>query len=140
MAFEFSIASSIALLDTPFISTSVGFPPKIEPVLPERVEIALSDVPKFAGWESRILRWEWMTEEGWTILKTVSGGANMAASAYIRCHMLDPLTLETTKQWADYSCIAVTPTCTGGGGETLRYGVQMEIRRMEYEQDSALTP
>lgn len=140
MAFEFSIASSVALLDTPFISATNGHPPKIEPVLPERVAIALSDFPKFGGYERRILRWEWMTEEGWTILKTVSGGINLAAAAYIRCHMLDPLTLETTKEWADYSCIATTPTSTGGGGETLRYGVEMEIRKMDFVQASALTP
>lgn len=140
MAFEFSIASSIALLDVPFYSALQGFPPKIEPVLPPRVAIALTDTPKHGGWEQRILRWDWLPEEGWTLLKTVSGGANLAAAAYIRCHMLDPLTLETTKQWGDYSCIATSPVCTGGAGEGIRYGVEMEIRKMELEQESALTP
>lgn len=135
MAFEFSIATSLAGLDTPF-----PLEPKTRWEGPEQIAISLNDTPKFGGYQKLLLYWDWLEEAQWSALKVLAGGVNRSAAVYVRAKAEDPETLTSTMEWFDYTAIAVSPQAQGQVGDKLRTGVTMELRKVVYSRDSVLTP
>lgn len=135
MAFEFSIATSLAGLDTPF-----PLEPKTRWEGPEQIGISLNDTPKFGGYQRLLLSWDFLEEAQWSALKVLSGNANRSLDVYVRAKAEDPETLTSTMEWHDFTCKAVAPRAEGQVGEKLRTGVTMELRKVVYVRDSVLTP
>lgn len=135
MAFEFSIATSLAGLDTPF-----SLEPKTQWDGPAQIDHSLADTPKFGGYQRLLLSWDWLTEADWTALKVLSGSVNRSLDVYVRAKAEDPETLASTMEWHDFTCKAVAPKAQGQQGATIRLGVTMELRKVVYSRDSVLTP
>lgn len=135
MAFQFSIATSLALLDVPF-----PLEPKTKWDGPEQIAVSLNDTPKFGGYQKLLLRWDWLEEAQWSALKVLSGGVNRSLDVYVRAKAENPETLTSTMEWHDFSCKASSPSAEGQIGETVRTGVTMELRKVVYVRDSVLTP
>jgi len=135
MAFAFSIATSLAGLDTPF-----ALEPKTHWDGPAQIGISLADTPKFGGYQRLLLAWDWLEEAQWSALKVLSGSVNRSLDVYVRAKAEDPETLTSTMEWHDFTCKAVAPKAQGQQGETIRLGVTMELRKVVYSRDSVLTP
>lgn len=135
MAFQFSIATSLALLDTPF-----PLEPKTLWDGPEQIAISMNDTPKFGGYQRLLLRWDWLMLAEWSALKILSGNVNRSLDVYVRAKMEDPLTQTSTDVWADYTCKAVSPKGTGSLGDVMRTDVTMELRKVVFSRYSVLTP